>query len=122
MPKQWYIFRAVLAPFADVFLFPTSDDRETFRRSASKHISSLSGCLSTILAKACGHMSQVETYRICVSSGSTSSTVLYARNGCTEDSRLLASPAYLRGVRGISGARSPCSRGRGQYHGCAQAV
>src|ERR1700677_3765871 len=52
-------------------------------------------------------MSQVATYRICISTGSRSSTVLYSPNTCGEDSSLLASPAYRRGVRGIPGDISP---------------
>ncbi|KAH9029041.1 hypothetical protein EDB84DRAFT_220520 [Lactarius hengduanensis] len=60
-----------------------------------------------ILAQACARMSQVETYRICVSMGSTPTTVLYSWNTCFGDLRSLASLAYRRGVRGISGAGSP---------------
>ena len=69
------------------------------------------------------NMSQVATYRICVSKGTTSSDILYARNPGTEDSTLLAChPAYHRGVWGVTHARSACSRGRGQYNRSTQAV
>jgi len=104
------------APLANFFLFSTSDNRDAFLRSTSEHISLLPGFLSTILAQVCAYMSQVAKYRICVSKGSTPSTVLYARNACVEDSRLLpvARPACRCAVRGISSAR--CAGSRGKYH------
>jgi hypothetical protein len=71
------------ASLANVFLFSTRDDREAFRRSASEHISLLSRCLSTILAQAHTYMSQVETYRICVS------TTLRLRLFCTHGTPVL---------------------------------
>ena len=84
---------------ANSFLISTSDDREAFRRCDSEHISLLSGRLSAILAEAHTHMSQVETYYVCVPTSSTSSTVIHARSTCTGDSRLLAHSAYRCSVR-----------------------
>jgi hypothetical protein len=110
------------ASLSNLILFSSRDDREAFRRCASQYISLLSGCLSTILAHAFTYMSQVETYRICVSTSSTSSTIFYERNACAEDSRLLAHPAYRRAVQGTFSSLSASYRGRGQYHGCTEAV
>ena len=101
----------------------TSHDRETYRRSTSEHILLFSGHLPTILAQARAYMSQVATYHICMSTDSTSPTVLHPGNACAEHSRLLARhSAYRRTVRRISRARTAKSRGRGQYHDRTDAV
>ena len=54
-------------------------------------------------------MSQVETYRICLSTNSTASTVLYTRHACTEGSRLLACSAYCRAIWGPLAPRPPAT-------------
>ena len=114
-PHQANILEKVLfcalLPHSLTHLCPISDDRDAFGRIASGRISLLSGCLSTISAQACAYMSQVATYRICVSTGSTPSTVLYVWNACGEEPKLLASPAHRRGIWGISGAISLYSGG-----------
>jgi hypothetical protein len=48
---------AILAPLSDFVLFSTRNDRGAFRQHPFDHISLLSRCLSTTLAKACAYMS-----------------------------------------------------------------
>ncbi|KAH8979071.1 hypothetical protein EDB92DRAFT_428105 [Lactarius akahatsu] len=64
------------------------------------------------LTHACRRMA---TDRVYISSGPKSSTLLYVRNTCFEDLRLLAGPACRSTVRGVSDSRISCSRGRGQH-------
>jgi hypothetical protein len=101
MPKQRYVSRKVSAPLANFFPFSTSYDRQSSLQSTSEDFLLLSGSLPTILACACAYLSQMATNLLWVFS-----TVLHAQNASLEDSRLLARPAYRRGVRGISSTQT----------------
>ena len=101
-------------PLSNFVPFSTRSDQEAFRLHPSDHISLLSRFLSTKLAKACAYMSRVATYRICISTISSSSAIFYSWNTCTGEPIFLARSAYRRRVRGISDVQPRAAGYRGR--------
>jgi hypothetical protein len=95
-------------PFVN-FLLSTRDDCETFRRCASEHIASLCGYISTILADACAYMSQVATYRICISQALHLRLVFKPGTPVLKSFKLFSSLPYHHRVRGLFRTRFPDS-------------
>ena len=90
--------------------FSEGDGRDAPRRPPSEYISSSYGCYSTCLAYPRVGVPEMATDRICITSRSKSSAILFTRNACLGDSKFMASPPCHRRVRWDSKSQSSGSR------------